>query len=180
MVDLIITPRQSIGPFKLGASRDEIRAAAVEAGISIGHDRDNMDYFLKNGVQVSYDRGFADFIGVSTSADYRALYRGIDISDVPALDLFQMAADADGSGPHVFNEYEYCFPNQILTLWGVDDQYDRIRRRFGGELRPMWAQVGIGTSGYLEVRRKYDESILRLSASDAPGKLSSLTKRTSQ
>lgn len=154
MVDLIITPRHSVGPFKLGASRDEIREAAIEADISIGHDRDDMDYFLKNSLQVSYDRGFVDFIGVSTSADHRAFYRGVHISDISAEDLFQMAADADGSGPHVFNEYEYCFPNQILTLWGVDDQYDRIRRRFGGELRPMWAQVGIGTPGYLQATRK--------------------------
>ncbi|MBW4040098.1 MAG: hypothetical protein HIU91_14790 [Acidobacteria bacterium] len=170
MVDLIINPRHSVGPFKLGFSRDEIRAAAIDAGIPVGQGREDMDLFLRNSVQVSYARGFVDFIGVSTSIDYRAFYRGVDISDISAKDLFQMAADADESGPHIFNEFEYCFPNQILTLWEVDEQYDRSRRRFGGELRPMWAQVGIGTPGYLEAIRKIDEDMLRLSTSDAPDK----------
>jgi hypothetical protein len=158
MIVLVITPRNSIGPFKLGSSRDEIRAAAIQAGILFEEGRENMDYLAQNAIQVEYAAGVAHFIGVSTSTDYRAMYRGVNISDIGAKDLFQIAADADGSGPHVFNKFEYCFPNQILTLWEVDEQYDRIRRRFGGELRPMWAQVGIGTSGYVEAIRRIYES----------------------
>lgn len=151
MHDLVIIPRDSVGPFKLGSSRDEVRAAAAAAGITQSSERDHMDYFLQNAVQVEYSDGAAHFIGVSPGMDgYRVLYRGVDLSDISAAELFELAAEADGSGPHVFNEYEYCFPNQILTLWEADDQYDRVRRRTGEPRRVMWAQVGVGTPKYVE------------------------------
>jgi hypothetical protein len=55
-----------------------------------------------------------------------------------------MVAAAD-SGPHVFDRYEYCSPNQILTLWDADEQYDRQ----GGEEREVWGQIGIGSKEYV-------------------------------
>ncbi|EPJ81519.1 hypothetical protein CFII68_18785 [Pseudomonas sp. CFII68] len=41
------------------------------------------------------------------------------------------------------------FPNQILTLWDADEQYDRQ----GGERREVWGQVGIGTNAYMAAIR---------------------------
>jgi hypothetical protein len=54
-------------------------------------------------------------------------------------------ATSDDSGSHEFDRYEYRFPNQILTLWDADEQYDHQ----GGEGREVWAQVGIGNHAYM-------------------------------
>lgn len=156
MYDLDVVPRRSVGPFILGRSREEVRKAALAAGIVLTSERPGMDYFLENSVQVEYADGLSDFIGVSPGVDgYRALYRGIDLGEVGAGALFDLAAEADGSGTHLFNRFEYLFPNQILTLWDADEQYDRVRRRSGEPLRVMWAQLGIGTTGYLSAATRY-------------------------
>lgn len=71
--------------------------------------------------------------------------RGVDVFSISATELFSLMAASDDSGPHEFDRYEYCFPNQILTLWDADKQYDRQR----GEEREVWGQVGIGNDAYL-------------------------------
>ncbi|WP_139213161.1 hypothetical protein [Pseudomonas kilonensis] len=58
----------------------------------------------------------------------------------------------DGSSQHSeakINPLFLMFPNQILTLWDADEQYDRQ----GGERREVWGQVGIGTSAYMAAIR---------------------------
>lgn len=57
----------------------------------------------------------------------------------------EIAAAADESGHHEFDPLEYCFPNQILTLWSADPQYDY--RRKGA--RQVWGAVGLGNEVYL-------------------------------
>ncbi|MCK9740495.1 hypothetical protein [Pseudomonas syringae] len=54
-------------------------------------------------------------------------------------------AASDDSGSHEFDRYEYFFPNQILTLWDADEQYDRQ----GEEELEVWGQVGIGNDAYV-------------------------------
>lgn len=141
-----ILPLQAIGPVRLGATRMETREvmAAIELPLeaACGH----LDYFASSAIQVSY--GIDEkvmFIGVSGSAAFRVIFKGVDIFNLAAADLFLLVAEADRSGPHAFNSYEYCFPNQILTLWDADEQYDRA----GGGKRQIWSQVGIGNDAYL-------------------------------
>jgi hypothetical protein len=96
----------------------------------------------------------AQFIGIACHPAYRLSYRGVNVFDVPANELFALIASFDGSGSHEFNANEYEFPNQIVTLWEADEQYDRL----GGEQRPMWGQVGLGNQRYLEAIRKFKHS----------------------
>lgn len=88
--------------------------------------REHLDYFSSNAVQISYDIDeTVIFIGVSGSSTFQVTFKGFDVFNLAAPDLFSLMAEADNSGSHEFNSYEYCFPNQILTLWDADEQYDR-------------------------------------------------------
>lgn len=110
--------------------------------------REQLDYFSSNAMQISYDIDeTVIFIGVSGSSTFQVTFKGLDVFNLAAPDLFSLMAEADNSGPHEFNSYEYCFPNQILTLWDADEQYDRD----GGGARAIWSQVGIGNDAYLGV-----------------------------
>ncbi len=153
MIDLILKPLVSIGPFALGVSRPAARKAALDAGLAFKHERKDLDYFADNGIQVEYgDDGMASFIGVSSGgADYRLLYESTELFDTPADVVFDFMSARDGSGPHAFDRNECLFPNQIIALWEADEQYDYIRRKSGQRpLRQIWGQVAIGSPGYKE------------------------------
>lgn len=141
-----IFPLQAIGPVRLGATRMETREVMAAIGFPLEAALGHLDYFSSNAVQISY--GIDEtviFIGLSGSANFKVIFKGFDVFNLAAADLFSLMAEADNSGPHEFNSYEYCFPNQILTLWDADEQYDRD----GGETRPIWSQVGVGNNAYL-------------------------------
>jgi len=114
-------------------------------GFPLESSQGKSDYF--NSIQVEYFGGLANFIGVSFSRDFHARYRGVNVFDVQAKTLFDTIAAGEASGPHIFNEYEHIFPDQIMALWDADSQYDRL----GAESRVVWAQVGIGNSTYLKL-----------------------------
>ncbi len=95
------------------------------------------------------------FIGVSANLErYRLLFAGVDVFDEEAGIVFDLIAKHDGGGKHAFDAASassYVFPNQVVTLYDADTQYDRVRRRSGlTPLRRIWAQVGIGTKSYHE------------------------------
>lgn len=141
-----ISPRESIGPACLGASREAVREALANSGFALEDSYGRSDYFCAACIQLEYSlEGFVQFIGVSGSAEISFTYKGIDVFSTAATELFSFMAAADDSGPHVFDRYEYCFPNQILTLWDADEQYDRQ----GGEEREVWGQIGIGSEEYV-------------------------------
>ncbi|MFJ4444879.1 hypothetical protein ACIPZ8_22675 [Pseudomonas sp. NPDC089422] len=141
-----ILPLHSVGPARLGATRVEVRQAMDASGFPLQTAHGNCDYFSNAAMQIEYGADDkALFIGVSGGAAFRVVFKGVDVFNLPANEVFALMADADGSGPHDFNSDEYCFPNQILTLWDADEQYDRD----GDETRPIWAQVGIGSGAYL-------------------------------
>jgi hypothetical protein len=77
------------------------------------------------------------------------LFKGIDVFARSATKVFSLMAASDNSGPHDFTSYEYWFPNQILSLWDADEQYDRQE----GESREVWGQIGIGNSAYMAAIR---------------------------
>ncbi|KAB5619724.1 hypothetical protein F7234_21235 [Pseudomonas putida] len=141
-----ILPLQAIGPVRLGATRMETREVMAAMGYPLEAAREQLDYFSSNAVQISYDIDeTVIFIGVSGSSTFQVTFKGFDVFNLAAPDLFSLMAEADNSGPHEFNSYEYCFPNQILTLWDADEQYDRD----GRGARAIWSQVGIGNDAYL-------------------------------
>jgi hypothetical protein len=142
---LELQPHRGFGPLKLGAAREDARAALAAIGFPLEQSEENMDRFCESSIQAEYQEGRVSFIGVFYSDAYVAQYRGVDVFDVTARELFQIGAAADGSGQHEFDPLEYCFPNQILTLWSAESQYDY--RRQGA--RQVWGQVGLGNDAYI-------------------------------
>ena len=142
---LEISPLQAIGPVRLGSSRADAREALSVFGFPLESSRGALDYFCDASIQVECgpdDRVW--FIGISSSDRFTAHFQGKDVFALSAPDLFSLAAAADHSGPHSFTRTEYFFPNQLITLWDADEQYDRK----GNETRPVWAQMGIGNASY--------------------------------
>lgn len=140
-----ILPLEAIGPARLGASRTAARAAMSVSGFQLEWSNGRIDYFCESSIQLEY--GPSDevqFIGVSGNSQLNFTFKGVDVFATSAAELFSLMAGSDASGPHEFDRYEYCFPNQILTLWDADEQYDRQ----GGEEREVWGQVGIGNDAY--------------------------------
>jgi hypothetical protein len=151
MKELAIKCRDSIGPIKLGDSREQVRAALQDFGLSLNSSHGASDYFGEASVQVEYaGDGTAWFIGINSNTSNVCTYKGVNVFDTPAEDLFSLMA-VDETNAAEFDEDGYVFPDQILTLWDADPQYDRL----GGEVRPIWGQVGIGDDRYLAATAKY-------------------------
>jgi len=152
MKQLPIICHESIGPIKLGTSRAEIRSVLEEFGFSLETIRGTLDYFAEASIQVSYSEDqTVRFIGISFHPSYICTYKGTNVFDLPASELFSVVAASEGdTSIHSFNPDGYVFPVQILSLWDADSQYDRL----GGEIRPIWAQVGIGDARYLAAIEK--------------------------
>ena len=113
-------------------------------------ERGQMDYCCSSSIQVEYDDdGMVDFIGASYDASILVTYKKHNVFDMTADALFDLI-NAQEDQPSEFNDYEHVFPYQIVTLWDADSQYDYL----GGEIRPVWAQVGVGNASYLEAIRK--------------------------
>jgi hypothetical protein len=147
---LDLTPHVGIGPIKLGAPRNEIRAAMAGCGLPLESERESMDYFCDASIQVEYEAdGSASFIGVSSDQKLVLVYDGVDLFDTEAAKVFQLLSSRDNSGHHEFSESEYVFPSQIITLYEADTQYDRKR----GEARAVWGQIGCGDNRYLNAVR---------------------------
>ena len=147
----MITPHESIGPIRLGADRSFIRATLKRVGLRLEAERGSSDYFCESTIQVEFgDDGRADFIGIGSAPPFPIIYRGIDVFDVSATELFDLIARHEGSREHLFDRYEYVFPDQIVTLWDADSQYDHR----GNRERLIWGQVGLGSSRYLEATRR--------------------------
>jgi hypothetical protein len=151
MVEFKIEPHVGIGCIKLGAKRDDVRACLAANGFPYEMSRDSCDYFCLSAIQVDFDHdGCVQFIGISCEKSIIVTYKSINVFDIPAKELFSIMAANDNSGEHDFDECEFLFPNQILTLWEADFQYDML----GGWQRAVWGQVGLGNREYLDVCSK--------------------------
>jgi hypothetical protein len=155
-VQLEITPHVGIGPVRFGMTRAEADAAlsslpgATPGRPKGGRSATIMCYF-RASLQIEFDPdGTASFIEVSGDPATLCTYKGRDVFDLPAPELFALFATDDASGPHAFNASEYLFPELIVALWEADEQYDRK----GGESRAVYATVGVGDERYLEAIRK--------------------------
>jgi hypothetical protein len=146
-------PHRGFGPLKLGSAREDARAAMAGIGFPLeqtqvdplGQSHTEIDLFCDSSIKIEFEGGRLSFVDVFYSDAFVAQYRGVDVFDVTARDLFEIAAAADESGHHQFDPLEYRFPNQILTLWRADPQYDY--RRKGA--RQVWGALGLGNEVYL-------------------------------
>ena len=150
MQELSITPHVGVGPVSLGADRESVRAALRTAGFNLESSRGSLDYFADASIQVEYGAdGTAEFIGVSQHRAYSLTYFGMNVFDTTAEEVFAAIAAREGAATPAFESSGYVFPEQIVTLWEADEQYDRL----GGRQRVIWAQVGLGDHRYLQAIR---------------------------
>lgn len=147
---LNLIPGQGALPIALGATRDQASATLAQLGLSRSARHGQQDYYLENAIQIEFTGEHASFIGIYTHLDIALLYHGENILGMEAQSAFQLIAKHDGAGHHVYSESEYLFPNQIITLWDAQSQYDR-----SGEDKVVWGQIGIGDAGYLAAVSKY-------------------------
>ena len=141
---LDLTPTKSIGPIELGMTRDEVRSVMEHAGYPFCYEKKTMDYFFENSIQTEYEDGTVSFIGIACDQRIELIYKGKDLFDLSAKEVFELIADSEKEN-HQYNENEYLFPDQITTLWEADSQYDKKRN----EERVAWAQIGIGDERHL-------------------------------
>lgn len=137
-----IIPNVGAGPILLGMSRDEVKNILGKTYHS-GSSK-NSEYYFKNSIQVEFLEGKADFIGLSYSRDYVVTYLGNNVFNTEATELFTIISKQEKE-IHKYDSYEYLFPEQVITLWDADEQYDYI----GNGVRNIWAQVGVGSLSYL-------------------------------
>ncbi|GAA5497143.1 hypothetical protein SAMN02745181_3658 [Rubritalea squalenifaciens DSM 18772] len=114
-------------------------------GFPLERDNGSMDYCCSSSIQVEYgDDDLVDFVGTSYDERMLVTYKGQNVFKLNARELFEFI-NAHEDDPSEYTDYEYVFPSQIVTLWDADSQYDYL----GGEQKPVWAQVGVGTESYL-------------------------------
>jgi hypothetical protein len=142
-MEFLIKPHDGIGPIKLGMPRKQVKE--LFAGF-LNLSNGASDFYFDSCLQIEFENDLVDFIGVSQNESYQLLFGNIDAFDVEGITLFN-AISANESKNHLCNESEYIFPDQIVTLWDMDEQYDYL----GNHKRKVWAQVGIGTKSYLKV-----------------------------
>ena len=142
-MEFIIKPNDGIGAIKLGMSREQVKVLLAEHFSS--SDR-TIDFYFDNSLQIEFEKESVDFIGISQNNAYKVSYENIDVFDVDGAKLFDLIASNE-TGNHTLNESEYVFPDQVVTLWDLDTQYDYL----GNHKRNVWAQVGVGTKSYLQV-----------------------------
>ncbi|MDB4993500.1 MAG: hypothetical protein JWM74_932 [Myxococcaceae bacterium] len=152
MRDFVIEPHVGLGPILLGANRAAVQKmlAAMEPNpIVIKESKGHRDFYV-GGLEISADDdGKIEFIGVVAGHELgaRVLFRGIDVFDTPAREVFKAFANADDSGKHKFVADEHVFPNQVLTVQQAETAQDQ---RTGQKPRVIWKRVGLGTLSYYE------------------------------
>jgi len=152
---LDIVPHLGIGPVRLGMTRAEVEIALARMPGALPRRRKGrssaIDCYFRSSLQVDFDAdGTASFIEVWYYPATIFAYKGRDVFDLPAPELFALFAADDASGPHGFVASGYLFPGRIVALWEADEQYDRK----GKESRPVYATVGVGDERYLAAIRR--------------------------
>ena len=142
-MEFLIKPHDGIGPVKLGMNREQVRE--LLAGFFSLSDEAS-DFYFDSCLQIEFENDLVNFIGVSQNENYQLMFGDIDVFGIDGSTLFKVIS-ANESESHSFNESEYIFPDQIVTLWEMDEQYDYI----GNHKRKVWTQLGIGTKSYLKV-----------------------------
>ena len=73
------------------------------------------------------------------------MFQQHDLFTMSAREVFALIAAFENGSLVEFNEQECLFPNQIISLWDADEQYDWSHN----ETVPTWGQIGLGNETYL-------------------------------
>jgi len=146
-----ILPHIGIGPVKLGMTKEEVKESVGNKYYCASSE--NIDYYFENSFQVEFENNKADFIGISSNDSYIVTYEGKNVFDTKAEKLFALITENEKLN-HEYNSDEYLFPDQIISLWEADSQYDN----YESYSREIWAQIGIGSSSYFEAVSRYRDA----------------------
>ena len=139
MLDLPIIAGIGAGKLQLGTSKLTARDVLERAGYPLLHSHGELDYFCENSLQLEYEEGCVSFIGISDHPDINCTYQGIDVFDIPAVELFSLVGAGEPTTPTEMPGETCFFPKQGLNLWESDEQYDRK----GNYKRKIYAQIGL-------------------------------------
>jgi len=146
MLTFTMQPLVGIGPIKLGMTRSEVRDILADLGQPKARLRPpNTDCYFRSAFQVSYDDdGRVEFIETAASTDFRVLFHGSSLHEMPAEDAVRLVsefAEYDKDRPE--QGYSYIFPALQLSLWRPvlpSDRDDIEGRHFEA--------IGVGKEGY--------------------------------
>lgn len=95
MINLHIEPGQGAGEIKLGMTREEARALMAKLGYPLCYEKESLDYFCKNAIQLEYSDNKIRFIGISDEEEIECNYCGVDVFDTEASELFKLLASKE-------------------------------------------------------------------------------------
>ncbi len=135
-----------IGPLRLGMLKEELISVMNSNKQSVSSTAHGHLYFLENSIQVEFQpNGEASFIGVAPHAKLSLTFQGVNLFDKHSDEVFALFQKNEGVDIVQQDQHEHIFLKQIVTLWDPDEQYD-----LNGENQPVWGQIGVGNSDYLE------------------------------
>ncbi|MEL6398124.1 MAG: hypothetical protein AAFR26_03450 [Cyanobacteria bacterium J06626_4] len=144
---LKLQPHIGVGPILLGMRREEVRTLMSKAGYPLSFERQSLDYFFKSSIQTEYQADeTVSFIGIASNQEINLEYLGVDLFSITAYDAFELISNLE-SRTHTYDDREYLFPDQIITLYDADPQYDHK------EIveQAVWGQIGLGDQRYLDL-----------------------------
>ena len=138
-MDYVIEPLEGAGPLKLGMSRDAVQEALNDAPREDTTDDDDgsRDSYYDGALRIAYDaEDRVASIELSAGGELRALYRDIDLFDVPtkkAVAALEKDGPFDPDAPEM--PFTYVFPALELALERSDESDDTTFERLtmGGE-----------------------------------------------
>jgi hypothetical protein len=144
-----LIPLTSVGPVRLGMTRDAARAALAQPFEAFRKSRDSehtTDAFFDAAIQVFYagTSPRVEFIELSNSPAFNAVLNGIDVFQMRAEDVVKRVALSvpfDSTDPEL--GYSYVFPKWEVAFWRPTlpkSPTDEGGRHF--------ATVGLGRAGY--------------------------------
>lgn len=144
-----LQPGVGAGSILLGMSRDAARSLLSSLGLSLAHTRGTHDSY-GDAIKIEYSRDdLSQFIEFSCSSAVRVRYRGVEVFSVAARELHDLIAREESGPRRLFNRHGAIFPEQMITLWDADTQYDCRTL----ESKEVWGAVGIGNGEYLKAVR---------------------------
>jgi hypothetical protein len=142
---LKINPNKSIGPIEFGMSRINVQNQLSKIDCKLEFERDSQDFFMNSAIQVEYEKdNTVSFIGIASNHNIELLYHNFDLFNLSSEESFNLIASNESS-LHTYDEFEYLFKEQIITLYEADTQYDNK----GNYKRSVWGQIGLGDNRYL-------------------------------
>src|SRR5262245_59677654 len=115
-----IVPHVGIGPVRLGASREEVRAAIGSAPFIWRRFNVDENHWHQSSLQVHYEgqSQTVESIEVARSDEFVAVYKGIDVHRTTADELVaHVSRDTPFDDSDRELGYSYLFPAIELSLW---------------------------------------------------------------